>query len=71
MINKGIFIGDHFSKAVYIFEKCGNVQNISVSSTALMKGIHFDPYAETITYYVADHRAGASKVVTVGEVIKT
>ena len=70
-----LYVGEYYSKAVFIFNKLGSlVRNISVPSIALMEGIHLDPYDETIIY-VADRKKGAGKVLKVkiatGEVIKT
>ena len=51
-----LYVGEHYSKAVFIFNKLGSlVRNISVPSIALMEGIHLDPYDETIIY-VADRK---------------
>ena len=70
-----LYVGEYFSKAVFVFNKLGSlVRNISVPSIALMEGIHLDPYDETIIY-VADRKKNAGKVIKVkiatGEVIKT
>ena len=53
-----------------------SLKNVAMYKTYLYqvlpwwKAFIIDHYDETIAYYVADHRAGASKVMTVGEWLK-
>ena len=70
-----LYVGAHFSKAVFVYDRLGNlVRNISVPTISYMEGIHLDPYDDTIIY-VADRTKGAGKVIKVkiatGKVIKT
>ena len=70
-----LYVGAHYSKAVFVYDRCGSlIRKISVPTISLMEGIHLNLYDDTIMY-VTDRTKGAGKVIKVkiatGEVIKT
>ena len=69
-----LYVGAHFSKAVFVYDRRGSLMRKISVPISYMDGIHLDPYDETIIY-VADRKKGAGKVLKVkiatGEVIET
>ena len=69
-----LYVGAHYSKAVYVYDRRGSLIRKIHVPISYMDGIHLDPYDETIMY-VADRKKGAGKVLKVKiateEVIKT
>ena len=66
-----LYVGAHFSKAVFVYDRHGSlIRNISVPTIGYMEGIHLDPYDETIIY-VTDRYGKVLKVkIATGKVIK-
>uniref|UniRef100_A0A1X7SR91 SMP-30/Gluconolactonase/LRE-like region domain-containing protein n=1 Tax=Amphimedon queenslandica TaxID=400682 RepID=A0A1X7SR91_AMPQE len=66
-----LYVGEHHSKAVFVFDRSGSlIKNISLPTVSFMDGIHLNPLNEDFLY-VADRSGKALKVeIATGKVVE-